>query len=407
MYLLKNQGITKFLNIFFICFGLIALAHTANGQADIAKGKELFSGNCASCHGVGDKAVVGPGLKGVHDRRNEAWLLKWIKNSSAVIASGDAYAVALYNQYGKAQMQSFPDLKDDDIKNILGYIKAEGEKVVATNVSVAGAPAAGGASSEGGSGYNNVILAGMVVTLLLVLVTLSLVVSLLTKNLQNKEIADADKEVVNQKIDLESIFRSSAFLAVIGVFFFLVVAKAGIDKTMKIGKQTGYAPTQPISFSHKLHAGKYEINCQYCHTSVYKGKSANIPSVNICMNCHNAIKRTSPQIQKIYEAAEKNQPIQWIRVHNLPDLVYFNHSQHTVAGQVECTSCHGNIAQMEVVQQRSPLSMGWCIDCHRQTVVKSEGNVYYDKLMAAHKGSGGKEMKVKDIGGLECSKCHY
>ena len=405
MYLLKNQGITKFLNIFLICFGLTTLAHTANGQADIAKGKELFSGNCASCHGVGDKAVVGPGLKGVHDRRNEAWLLKWIKNSSAVIASGDAYAVALYNQYGKAQMQSFPDLKDDDIKNILGYIKAEGEKVVL--ISDRGPKGPENPNPESGSGYNNVILAGMVVTLLLVLVTLSLVVSLLTKNLQHKELAEADKEVVNQKIDLESIFRSSAFLAVIGVFFFLVVAKAGIDKTMKIGKQTGYAPTQPISFSHKLHAGKYEINCQYCHTSVYKGKSANIPSVNICMNCHNAIKRTSPQIQKIYEAAEKNQPIQWIRVHNLPDLVYFNHSQHTVAGQIECKSCHGDIANMEVVQQRSPLSMGWCIDCHRQTVVKSEGNVYYDKLMAAHKRSGGKEKKVKDIGGLECSKCHY
>ena len=405
MYLLKNQGITKFLNIFFICFGLIALAQNANAQVDIAKGKELFSGNCASCHGVGDKAVVGPGLKGVHERRNEAWLLKWIKNSSAVIASGDAYAVALYNQYGKAQMQSFPDLADADIKNILGYIKAEGEKAPVVQVKVDGPP--GTNPESGGSGYNNVILAGMVVTLLLVLVTLSLVVSLLTKNLQNKDVAEADREVVNQKIDLESIFRSSAFLAVIGVFFFLVVAKAGIDKTMKIGKQTGYAPTQPISFSHKLHAGKYEINCQYCHTSVYKGKSANIPSVNICMNCHNAIKRTSPQIQKIYEAAEKNQPIQWIRVHNLPDLVYFNHSQHTVAGQIECTSCHGNIAQMEVVQQRSPLSMGWCIDCHRQTVVKSEGNVYYDRLMAAHKGSGGKEMKVKDIGGLECSKCHY
>ncbi len=130
MYLLKNQGIIKFLGTFFLCFGLIALGHNASAQADVAKGKELFAGNCASCHGVGDKAVVGPGLKGVHERRNEAWLLKWIKNSSAVIASGDAYAVALYNQYGKAQMQSFPDLKDDDIKNILAYVKAEGDKPV-------------------------------------------------------------------------------------------------------------------------------------------------------------------------------------------------------------------------------------------------------------------------------------
>jgi hypothetical protein len=138
---------------------------------------------------------------------------------------------------------------------------------------------------------------------------------------------------------------------------------------------------------------------------VYKGKSASIPSANICMNCHNAIQTSSPQIQKIYTAIEKDTPIEWVRVHNLPDFAYFNHSQHTNVGGVECQTCHGQIQTMEVVQQVSPLTMGWCIDCHRETTVNTEGNDYYDKLLALHNSK--EPLKVGNIGGLECSKCHY
>jgi hypothetical protein len=180
-----------------------------------------------------------------------------------------------------------------------------------------------------------------------------------------------------------------------------------LDGAYGVGIQQGYAPKQPISFSHKLHAGEYKIDCNYCHTGVNRGKSAHIPSANICMNCHGVIKKESPEIQKIYTSIENNQPIEWVRVHNLPDLAYFNHAQHVNVGGVECESCHGDVAKMEVIQQRSSLTMGWCIDCHRQTDVNTKDNQYYDKLVQLHGTESKDALKVADIGGLECSKCHY
>ncbi len=379
-------------------------------EATIAKGKELFVGRCQSCHAVTDEVVIGPGLKGVLERRELPWLLKWIRNSQALIQSGDPTAVQLYNEYNQTQMTSFLDLSDDDIKAILAYVKsAENQQQEAAADGAAQAEGGEAAQASGlNSSYLTAILVGLVIVLVLVLAVLLLIVSLLTRFLKNQDLPEEDLEVVNEKIDLTAPFRSKAFLTVVGVFFLLVVAKAGIDSLMDVGVQTGYAPTQPIAFSHKLHAGKYQIDCQYCHTGVRKGKSANIPSANICMNCHGEIKRGSPEIQKIYAAIEKNEPIKWVRVHNLQDFVYFNHAQHVQVGQIECQHCHGEIEKMEVVQQRSPLTMGWCIDCHRKTVVKAEGNDYYDRLLQFHKANAGKKpMTVEDIGGLECSKCHY
>jgi hypothetical protein len=186
-----------------------------------------------------------------------------------------------------------------------------------------------------------------------------------------------------------------------------MVTKATIDGMYGVGVQQGYAPKQPIAFSHKLHAGQYKVDCNYCHTGVNRGKSATIPSANICMNCHGVIKKESPEIQKIYTAIEKNQPIEWVRIHNLPDLAYFNHAQHVNVGGVQCQQCHGEIQTMEVVEQRSSLTMGWCIDCHRKTDVNTKGNAYYDKLTELHAKKSKEPLKVADIGGLECSKCHY
>jgi hypothetical protein len=202
--------------------------------------------------------------------------------------------------------------------------------------------------------------------------------------------------------------------------FTAVVFKNVIDGLYSVGVAQGYMPTQPIAYSHKLHAGTYQINCNYCHTSVYKGKSANIPSANICMNCHNAIKTESPEIAKIYEAigwdpesrsyieGYEQKPIEWVRIHNLPDLAYFNHSQHTNVGGIDCQTCHGPIQEMEVVYQYSTLTMGWCINCHRETEVNTADNAYYDKLVELHEESKAVgNLKVEDIGGLECSRCHY
>jgi len=199
-----------------------------------------------------------------------------------------------------------------------------------------------------------------------------------------------------------------------GFIFLVVFLVAGIsfktiiDGLFSIGVQQGYQPKQPIAFSHKVHAGQYEIECKYCHTGAMKGRSANIPSPNICMNCHTQIRKGTitgeTEIAKIVAAYENNTPIEWVRIHNLPDLAYFNHAQHVNVGGIECQTCHGPIQEMDVVKQYSLLTMGWCIDCHRKTDVNTKGNAYYDNLLELHDS---KAMKVEDIGGLECAKCHY
>ncbi|MFN3316166.1 MAG: cytochrome c3 family protein, partial [Raineya sp.] len=360
------KHITAF--VFVFLFGQVAFAQDA-AKADVAKGKDLYSQNCASCHKVHADAT-GPKLAGVNQRRTEAWLIKWIRNSQSLIKSGDATAVKLYNDWNQVAMNSFPDLSDDDIRSILAYIDTVPEPVKGGGATATSTGTATATTATSDSGYTNIVLGVLAGVLLLILLVLLMLISLLTRLLkQRDDLTEADKEIIESKFDLGAILGSKVFLGTLAGIVFLVISKIGIDKIMDIGMQQGYAPTQPIAFSHKLHIGKYQIACQYCHTTVMKAKSASIPSANICMNCHNAIKNTSPEIQKIYAAIENNKPIEWVRVHNLPDLAYFNHSQHTVAGKVACEQCHGQIEQMEVVQQRSPLTMGWCIDCHRQTLV--------------------------------------
>jgi mono/diheme cytochrome c family protein len=381
-------------------------APAATGGGDAENGKSLFTNNCASCHLPTAEKVIGPGLKGITERREYAWIKTWINNPQKVIASGDAYAVALYNNYAKANMTAFPGFGDKEVKDILAYITTYKEPVAA--VAVAGS-ATTGTSSDSNGGMFQYLLIGVLALMILVLLALLSIVKALAKS-ANVQMPDGttsstiwDRSLVAAK----QLSMNGAVKAGIITLIVLFLGKATVDSLFGIGIHQGYAPTQPIAFSHKLHAGDYKIECNYCHTGVYKGKGANIPSANICMNCHNAIKQGSPEIQKIYRAIEKNEPIQWVRVHNLPDLAYFNHSQHTKVGNLECTSCHGEIAAMEVVQQKSTLTMGWCIDCHRKTNVNSEGNAYYDKLLAAHNKDHKEPLKVKDIGGLECSKCHY
>ncbi|MCU0448809.1 MAG: c-type cytochrome [Bernardetiaceae bacterium] len=379
-------------------------------EAVIASGKEIFDANCKQCHAVNEK-VVGPALAKVYDRRDLKWLINFIKYPQKVIESGDPYAVALYKEYNQF-MPNHDFLKDDQIVAILSWVKKETDNPTIT-AGPAGGGGTGGASAEdsntgGGSGVLTavvVVLAGLLVVVLAVLALLS---SVLVKYLQKeKNFSEEDREVLEQKVNWGKVFGSQAFLGIVSFIFLALVGKVTTESLIGVGIQQGYAPTQPIPFSHKLHAGQYEIDCKYCHTGVERAKSANIPSANICMNCHNAIKTTSPDIQKIYAALEKDEPIQWVRVHNLPDLAYFNHQQHVKVGGLECENCHGNIKEMEVVQQASLLTMGWCIDCHRKTDVNAKGNAYYDNLVQLHNSSSKQPLKVEDIGGLECSKCHY
>ena len=379
--------------------------------ARISDGESLFKGNCASCHKI-DQKLVGPALAGVYDRAPSIdWIVSFVQNSQKMIQSGDEYAVNLYEEYNQTQMTAFPTFNRDQILNILGYIKDQAENKAAA-VADAGTGTAGGAVAESApaipTAYLNAIMIGLVVVLVLILVVLVLITSVLQKYLkQRDDLAEEDREVVESGTSFSNVLTSKPVLFLATFLFAAIAFKVVINELYAVGIQKGYAPEQPIAFSHKLHAGQYEIDCQYCHTGVRKSKSANIPSPNICMNCHSAIKTESVEIQKIYAAVDNNQPIEWVRIHNLPDLAYFNHAQHVNVGEIECQTCHGPIEEMEVVEQYALLTMGWCIDCHRKTEVNTEGNEYYDKLVELHDQESKEALKVEDIGGLECSKCHY
>ncbi|MBV6647824.1 MAG: c-type cytochrome [Cyclobacteriaceae bacterium] len=412
----------SFLFSFFLTFSVEA-QDDADGiptdDAIAAAGAKLFKANCTQCHAI-NEVVIGPALKDVHVRRPKEWLLSWIRNSQKLIQSGDETAVSIYEEYNKTAMPAYP-FSDDEIISILSYIKVEGAKepeAAAVADASAGSGTAGAAQSGVSSGYLTAVFIVLIVVLVLILIVLGLIVSILTKYLKDqKDLAEEDVETISQKTDLAKLFKSDAVIGALVFIFVAVMLKTAIDGAFTVGVQQGYQPTQPIAFSHAIHAGQYEIDCQYCHTGVRKAKSANIPSPNICMNCHTAIKTESLEIQKIYDAIDydpatgeygnETKPIEWVRVHNLPDLAYFNHSQHVQVGGIECQTCHGPIEEMDVVYQYSTLTMGWCINCHRETDVNTKGNDYYNKLVELHAEKSKEPMKVEDIGGLECSKCHY
>ncbi|WP_243636011.1 cytochrome c3 family protein [Hymenobacter edaphi] len=384
------------------------------GSAEaIAAGDALFKGNCAQCHAVND-VVVGPALSGIDKRRPLPWIIKWVKNSSKMVASGDEYAVKIFNEYQKQQMPSFA-LSDAEITSIVAYVKSEeGKGGGATAKTDGGTPAVDGQAPTTGddaaSGkYVNVVLIVLIVVLIVLVVTLVIIANIMKDVLRGRKDLDGrDVEILDQKTDWMGVLKSGWFKGIVGTLFVLVVLYESIQGIMAVGLTQGYQPAQPIAFSHKLHAGEHQINCAYCHTSVYKSKSANIPSANICMNCHSQIKTTSPEIKKIYRAIQRQQPIQWVRIHNLPDLAYFNHSQHTQVGGIECQTCHGPIQNMDVVYQYSALTMGWCINCHRETPLNTKGNGYYDNLVKLHnEANAGAPFTVSSNGGTECSKCHY
>ena len=401
-------GQTTSRTLLVILVGLIMSGKAAAQDGDAANGETMFKQNCASCHNAGAQVVLGPGLKDITKRRDLAWLVKWVKNPMAVINSGDQYAVDLYKKMGNAQMTAFPAYGEKEVKDILAYV----EKYNAAPVAVAGTggdaaqPAAG---TSAPSDLFTYLLGALLVVMLLVLGVLMTIVTVLSKAVNGGQASAVEGATFmdNLRNGLTTFTKNSAVRTASAWFFILMVTKATIDGMYGVGIQQGYAPKQPIAFSHKLHAGQYKIDCNYCHTGVNRGKSAHIPSANICMNCHGVIKKESPEIQKIYAAVEANKPVEWVRVHNLPDLAYFNHAQHVNVGNVQCVQCHGEIEKMEVVQQRSSLTMGWCIDCHRKTEVNTKDNAYYAKLVSLNKANHKEPLKVADIGGLECSKCHY
>lgn len=401
-----------------------AAVTSANAQ-DAAAGAAIFKQKCTACHGI-DKAVVGPALKGIDTKFSEAWLIKWIKNAPAFIASGDPEAVK-QAEYSPAMMSAFPELSEDDIKNILAYVKVGDPKPAAAAPGAEASSTAGSADNGGVSNFMLFGLIGVILIAFLVILVLNRVISTLERvMLQKKGIAvEEDTQPKDRLAGLKKLSKNKKFILFIVLLSVTFLSTAGWIGMWETGVHTGYQPVQPIKFSHQLHAGINKIDCQYCHSGAFTSKNASIPSLNVCMNCHNYVTasekydgKTSPEIMKIYHALDYNEetkvygketkPIEWIRIHNLPDLAYFNHSQHVAVAGIECQKCHGPIQTMAEVYQYSPLTMKWCINCHKETEVNHKDNPYYDKLIAAHDQlKKGEKITAAVLGGLECSKCHY
>ena len=439
---------------------------------DAKAGKALFLNQCATCHAKDMKTkLTGPALAGVEDRwsafpRTE--LYAWIRNSQALVAKGHPRAVAVFNENNKSVMTSFPNIKDEEIENILAYISEAAKPQVA----VADKNATSTKKEESGTSWWYWVLFLTLGGLVLIMTRVISYLHQLTEVRSGN--TDAKRRTLADLLTSRGVISFLVFLLVVlGMF-------TTVNNAISMSRQQGYKPTQPIKFSHAIHAGQQKIDCQYCHDGARRSKHSIIPAANTCMNCHKAVKvgtqtgtseitkifasigydpntdtyianydqRKENEVAALYKkwigsqvkasndkasAGEMNAiadqqwediktslthankpnvagPIEWVRVHNLPDHAYFNHAQHVTVGKVACQKCHGKVEEMEVLGQFSPLSMGWCVNCHRQTEVQFKDNDYYKTYARYHdelnKGEREK-VTVEDIGGLECQKCHY
>ena len=403
----------------------VAAAAPAAASADPAAGKALFNSNCAACHKL-DAKMTGPALRNVGAKYDKAWIYKWIHNSSELIKSGDAAAVKIFEEYNKSVMTAFPQLSTADIDNIIAYTSQPKEEAKASTNALPGGPQAADGMT------NNIVLFGLALVMLMLVVMLFLVTRVLNKIAKNNGIEVAPKE---KTLPIWKAYAQNQFLVLVTAIFLLLASAYFVyGFFMQIDINTDYQPIQPIHYSHKIHAGENGIDCKYCHSSARVSKNAGIPSLNVCMNCHKNIAEFqgskdstyveytkdyyTAEIQKLYDAVGwdkvnqkytgKTQPVKWIRIHNLPDFVYFNHSQHVTVAGIECQKCHGPVETYEIQKQFAPLTMGWCINCHRETNVNMESNEYYTKIHdQLSKKYGVDKLTAAQMGGLECGKCHY
>ena len=417
LYRSKNFTLTSLLTMLLSMGFLFASAEV--DKAQWADGKSLFKSNCAACHNPKADGT-GPALMGVTARWEAAgdfkgktgkqWLHTWIKNYNDAVGGGYKYAVDMAGSRPSA-MNLFVTLKDEDIDKILLYVENPDAGTPATAQVAVDTTAPKEAEGPGATIY---LFVGFLFLLVIILVGVT--------NHLDKLVAEKNGEPAVAKTPF---YKTGNFKVAL---FLLAIVFGGyktVDTFTHFGRQQGYQPTQPIKFSHALHAGTHKIDCQYCHITANQGKHSNIPSLNTCMNCHKQIskgpKYGTEEIAKIYSAVGwdatsktydlgKAKPVEWTRIHNLPDHVYFNHAQHVNAGKVKCQTCHGNIQEMEEVYQYAPLSMGWCINCHRNTEVQFSSNNYYAAYEKIHKDLKDKKIDkvtVADVGGTECQRCHY
>ncbi|MCL7752264.1 cytochrome c3 family protein [Polaribacter sp. Z022] len=398
-------------------------------EARQKEGKKLFKSLCASCHKL-DKKLIGPALGGVEEKRENDWLKAWIKNNAELRASGNSDAIAIFDEYKGSPMTAFPQLSDQNVDDIL-YYTTVGE--IKKKEVIAEGGAAKSASGEA-PGWLIYILAAAIIVAFLMIASLLKQVNELKGNTAPGESSSFKRDIH----ELWEGLKQNTFLKVLTtIFLMLIGAYVFFGTLFKVGVDEGYQPIQPIAFSHKIHAGDNKIDCQYCHSAAKHSKTSGIPSVNVCMNCHKNISEVADdtvvemedgivlgkeeldlEIAKVYAAAGwdadnleytgKTSPIKWVRVHNLPDFVYYNHSQHVTVAGLDCQKCHGPVEEMDELYQYSPLTMGWCIDCHKDTKVNLKGNDYYKKI---HEDLAKKynvdQVTISQLGGKECGKCHY
>jgi cytochrome c553 len=414
----------------FVFASLSFLIVTVTQAQDVVAGRTLFKAKCASCHAL-DHDVTGPALTPKVNELDETFLLAWIKNNVALRASGNAQAIEAA-KFSASEMTAFPTLKDEEIKNIIAYAKAGEPKKVAE--------AGAAVKDEGASSLSIVGIIAIIILSIIVLVVLGRAVKMLERLILQKQGIDiVEEEGVSLATGVRRLFKNKKFVAFFVLCLIIVLGSFGWMGMWETGVHTGYQPVQPIKFSHELHAGINQIDCQYCHSGAFKSKNATIPSLNVCMNCHKNVQartddgQISPEIQKIYNALgydadkqtydkTKEKPIEWVRVHNLPDFAYFNHSQHVVVGEAAirkekginpkdpvCFACHGPVNTMEEIYQYSPLTMKWCINCHKDADISGKKNdAFYANIIAAHeKIKKGEKITPAMLGGLECGKCHY
>lgn len=410
---------------------MVAFSVKCFSQADPEKGRVIFNTHCVACHKL-DAKSIGPALGKVEERRTKEWLHKWIKNSAKLIASGDKDAIAIFEEYNKVAMLPYEGiLTDEDIDNVLAYTtNPPAEVPVAQEVTQEEQVA----KVEPFQYTRVIVFIAGIITLL----ALTFVVFKANKTLNAlAKVNDKEEYLRNHKyFPLWNIFLKNRIIisSVIGILFFSSTYLV-YGYLMQIGIDQGYQPVQEIHYSHKIHAGDNQIDCKFCHSAARTSKTAGIPSLNVCMNCHVSISEykgaVEPEkgltkefydgeIQKLYDAVGwdkenmkytgKTKPVKWTRIHNLPDHVYFNHAQHVSVAGIACQECHGPIQEMEVVEQHAPLTMGWCINCHRKTEVDAN-NPYYKNYEKVHKQLakkyGVEKLTIAQLGGLECGKCHY
>jgi cytochrome c551/c552 len=390
-------------------------------------GKALFNSNCAACHNP-TKDMTGPKLGDVLERDpyngDMSKIVNWVHNVDKLLAT-DPYYKGLMAKYG-ARMTPFPNLSDKDITAIIDYTKKAATPVATVDT--------GPQPPE--TGNKNWVIFGIIS---LIMAIIALILMQVNSNL--KKLSD-DREGILRPEPVP-FYKNKVYIALATMVVFVLVGFYITKGAIGLGRQKTYEPKQPIYFSHKVHSGINQISCLYCHGNAWESRHATVPSVNVCMNCHKAIQsfeksgkiydeagdeiNGTMEIQKLYKyagfdpanAAKWNasmaKPIEWVKIHNLPDHVFFSHAQHVHAGNVQCQTCHGAVTEMDELKQFAELSMGWCINCHRETKVNfdytdSTGNKFYSIYERLHNDFRNHKIdsiRVKDIGGIECQRCHY